>query len=66
MPPTGRLCCAGKIDGTPCPYNTHIDLHTVSRADLASLLPTFHMDHTYDVAHICDVWGNALPNIPTS
>jgi len=65
-PPTGRLCCAGKIDGTPCPNNTHVDLHTVSPADLASLLPTFHMDHTYDVAHICDVWGRALPPNPVS
>ena len=51
-PPTGRLCCSA--------------LHTVCPADLASSLPTFHMDHTYDVAHICDVWGRALPPNPVS
>ena len=65
-PPSGRLCCGGKIDGTPCPNGAHLDLATAPYADLATLLPTFHMDHTYDVSHICDVWSRALPPNPSS
>jgi len=66
MPHCSRLCCSGKIGGTPCPNNAHIDLQSVTAAELGTLLPAFHMDHTYDVAHICDVWSCALPPHPAS
>jgi len=66
MPMSGVLCCAGKIDGSPCPKQLQIDLKTVSHTMLAERLPGLHMDHTHDVKRICDVWSHALPKEPQS
>ena len=66
MPMCGVLCCAGKIDGTPCPKQLQIDLKTVSHTMLAERLPGLHMDHNHDVKRICDVWSHALPKEPQS
>ena len=66
VPQSGVLCCGGKIDGAPCPRGARIDLHTVPLTNLGDLLPNMHMDHTHDVAHICDVWSRALPPDPAS
>lgn len=69
VPQSGVLCCGGKIDGAPCPRGARIDLHTVPLTNLGDLLPNMHMDHTHDVAHICDVWSRAtsgaVPSPPT-
>ena len=63
-PPSGELCCAGKIDGTPCPHSVRLTLTDVAQA--TQRLECFHLDHTYDAAHICQVWSAALPPEPTS
>ncbi len=63
-PPDAVLRCAGKLDGAPCPK--HLCLTTTSLCDVARTLETFHMDHTHDAAHICQVWSDALPPNPTS
>jgi len=63
-PETGELCCNGKVDGTPCPKEVSIDLHTIEHTELGKILPGLHMDHTYDVGHICNVWSRALPREP--
>lgn len=65
-PHSGLLCCSGKIDGSQCANNLRIDLNAVSDVNLKTLLPNMHMDHTHDVAHICDVWSRALPQTPSS
>ncbi|KAL1512342.1 hypothetical protein AB1Y20_005603 [Prymnesium parvum] len=60
----GKLCCNGKVDGTPCPKEVSIDLHTIEHTELGKILPGLHMDHTYDVGHICNIWSRALPREP--
>lgn len=64
MPSGGVLCCAGKLDGTPCPHAAPLRLTNLAEA--THRLENFHMDHTHDAAHICQVWSDALPLEPTS
>jgi len=66
MPSDGMLCCVGKIDGTPCPRQVQINLRKNSSRQVAAHLPELHMDHTYEVKQICEVWSNALPENPTA
>jgi hypothetical protein len=63
-PASGELRCEGKLDGTPCPNGARIDLRQVSSTGAA--LRGLHMDHTYDVQHICAIWSRALPVAPSS
>ena len=65
-PPAGVLCCKGKMDGTPCPRRVEIRLRESGSERVAADLPGLHMDHSYDVKHICDVWSRALPPDPRS
>ena len=65
-PETGALCCAGKIDGTPCPKQVRIDLCSISSTECEAALEGLHMDHTHDVQHICKIWSRALPEEPQS
>ena len=65
-PASGELCCEGKLDGTPCPNGARIDLRHVSSTECGAALPGLHMDHTYDVQHICATWSRALPAAPSS
>ena len=65
-PATGVLCCEGKLDGSPCPKRLRIDLTHMSSVECGEALPHLHMDHTYDVTHICSVWSQALPQRPKS
>lgn len=62
LPANGVVCCAGKIDGTPCPHAATLALTNL--ADVTHRLETFHMDHTHDAAHVCQVWSDALPPDP--
>ena len=64
IPPNAILCCAGKLDGTPC--SKHIDLAHEDLATVKYNLESFHMDHTHDAAHICKTWSDALPKKPKS
>ena len=64
IPPNAILCCAGKLDGTPC--SKHINLAHENVATVQHNLESFHMDHTHDAAHICQTWSNALPKNPKS
>jgi hypothetical protein len=65
-PASGELRCEGKLDGTPCPNGARIDLRHVSSTECGAALPGLHMDHTYDVQHICAIWSRALPAAPSS
>jgi hypothetical protein len=63
-PPDATLCCAGKLDGTPC--SKHLNLAQNTIATVKYNLESFHMDHTHDAAHICQTWSDALPKKPKS
>ena len=65
-PVSGVLHCNGKIDGTPCAKAVCIDLRKLTRDECGDALPKLHIDHAYDLQHICDVWSTALPEEPTS
>eukprot|EP00964_Phaeocystis_antarctica_P133995 scaffold98229_cov76-Phaeocystis_antarctica.AAC.4 len=65
-PASGELRCEGKLDGTPCPNGARIDLRQVSSIECGAAPPGLHMDHTYDVQHICAIWSRALPVAPSS
>ena len=63
---TGVLSCAGKLNGQPCPHKFEINLKAKSSIECEEELPKLHLDHTYDVNHICEVWSDALPSAPKS
>ena len=65
-PASGKLRCAGRLDGAPCPHEVGIDLKRVSSVVCGEQLPRLHLDHTYEVRRICKVWSQALPRQPTS
>ena len=65
-PPSGVLCCEGKINGAPCPNGFRIRLSHISIAQCGKELPKLHMDHTHDLKRICEVWSAALPPEPRS
>ena len=52
-----RLVCSGTIENAPCPH-----AYTVDLTNWACLegLRHMHVDHGYEVAHICDVWVNVM------
>ena len=66
QPKTGVLCCEGKLGGATCPKGVRIDLRRASKEECVRVLPALHMDHAYDVNHICQVWSDALPAEPRS
>ena len=63
-PSSGILCCHGKLD--PCPKELQLDLRSSSSIHCEEELPKLHLDHTYDVARICQVWSDALPAEPNA
>jgi hypothetical protein len=65
-PPSGVLCCEGRLDGGPCPKRLQLDLKSVSIHECGEALPALHLDHTHDVNRICRVWSDALPAEPRS
>ena len=65
-PVSGVLQCHGKIDGTPCPKGVCVDLRKLTRDKCGDALPELHLDHTFDLQHVCEVWSKALPDEPTS
>ena len=44
-PASGKLCCEGKLDGTPCPNGTRIDLRHVLSTQCGAALPGLHRKH---------------------
>ena len=65
-PTSGILCCAGRLDDSPCPKGVAVNLRRVSDAECGEALPCLHVDHTHDVKRICKVWSDALPEEPRS
>ena len=63
-PASGTLCCEGKLEGAPCPRAVQIDLKRTTSVQCGKELPSLHLDHTYDVKHICQTWSQALPEQP--
>ena len=58
------MCCAAPASSTAPPARTPPRLTNLAEA--THRLENFHMDHTHDAAHICQVWSDALPLEPTS
>ena len=66
LPASGELCCEGKLDGEPCPKQLKMDLVNMSSIHCEEELPKLHLDHTFDLEHVCDVWSAALPAEPNA
>ena len=70
LPPDATLRCAGKLsphaETSMCPCDRRLCLATAPLPDIKCQLAAFHLDHTHDAAHICQVWSTALPAEPTA
>ena len=62
-PVSGLLRCNGELDGVPCPKKLEVDLKSLSSIQCEQELEP-HLDHTYDLARVCKVWSEALPQNP--
>jgi hypothetical protein len=64
VPANDTLRCCGSLDGEACPHRFIIDFAgpSVQHFTLAGL----HLDHEYDVRHICDTWLRTMPAQPHS
>ena len=56
------LRCCGPLDGGCCPQRFVVDLAGPQRVDFR--LAGLHLDHEYDVRHICEAWRRAMPANP--
>jgi hypothetical protein len=58
------LRCCGTIDGDRCPHRFTVNFASTQSIefDIAGL----HLDHEYDVRHICDTWLRTMPAHPRS
>ena len=56
------LRCCGPLDGGCCPHRFVVDLAGPERVDFR--LAGLHLDHEYDVRHICEAWRRAMPANP--
>jgi len=72
-PASGVLCCAGSIEGTPCPKAVCIDLNSLSDVErgtelpgLHKDLPGLHMDGTHDIEHLCKIWSHRHVRVRTA
>ena len=63
-PVSGLLCCNGELDGVPCPKKLEVDLKSLSSIQCKEELEKLHLDHTHDLARVCKVWSEALPQNP--
>jgi len=66
QPIDGMIHCSGTLEGSPCPHDICINLNEVDSIELGERLAGLHLDHSYDVKHICNVWSHALPDKPCS
>ena len=59
----GTLQCSGPLSGGPCPHN-----HVVNFASTTALkqMEALHLDHAFDVQHICELWKQLTPCNPVS
>ena len=56
----GPLRCEGMLEpAAPCPREFEL-AGTLPLDQLRRALPELHMDHRYDVNHICETWRRAL------
>ena len=66
-PQDGVLCCKGPLQSIcgsicACPQSFRVDVrhlassNTLQRDIATNRLKLLHVDHTYDVQHICDTW----------
>ena len=56
------LRCCGPLDRGCCPHRFVVDLAGPERVDFR--LAGLHLDHEYDVRHICEAWRRAMPANP--
>ena len=60
-PTNDTLRCCGSLDGETCPHRFTIDFAGPS---IGFALAGLHLDHEYDVRHICDTWLRVMPAHP--
>ena len=54
-----KLTCCGTLEGSPCKQAFHVDCTQWSCLE-QDQLESLHIDHGFEVVHICDVWSEAL------
>jgi len=75
-PQDGVLRCKGPLESTcgsacSCPQNFRVDVRQLASSDdkqrdiATNRLKLLHMDHTYDVQHICDTWKSLSVRNPS-
>jgi hypothetical protein len=75
-PQDGVLCCKGPLQSIcgsicACPQSFRVDVRQLASSnslqrDIAtSRLKLLHVDHTYDVQHICDTWKSLSTCTPS-
>ena len=62
VPSEGVLRCHGPLEGGACQQSFRVDVRQLASTDpkqcalAGKRLELLHIDHTYDVQHICDTW----------
>lgn len=74
IPQDGVLRCVGPLEPaahlTPCPQHFRVDVRQLGSSSSAhskiasDRLQLLHVDHTYDVQHICNVWKSLSTQSP--
>ena len=59
----GVLRCSGPLCGGPCPHNHQVDF---AAATALRQMEALHLDHAFDVQHICELWKQLTPRDPVS
>ena len=62
-PCCGVLRCSGPLCGGPCPHNHQVDF---AAATALRQMEALHLDHAFDVQHICELWKQLTPRDPVS
>ena len=55
--------CCGSLDGETCPHRFAVEF---AGPAVGFALAGLHLDHEYDVRHICDTWLRTMPAHPRS
>ena len=53
----GELTCCGTLEGKPCKHAFRVDC---TQWTCLEKLASLHVDHGFEVVHICDMWIKAL------
>jgi hypothetical protein len=60
-PANDTLRCCGSLDGETCPHRFAVEF---AGPTVGFALAGLHLDHEYDVRHICDTWLRMMPSHP--